>query len=257
MSLNTANPSVMRVENSFKQLAAAAQALNHASDDLGKVIRHLDGALKKLALGITAWVQVSGTSDDTQYWASELGYIKMDGKWCIALREVSGYLQDNTDDSEETWAFSDAPRALRAQAVDKIPDLLEKMLQMTESATKDMNAKTDQAAEITFLVSNLVPAIAAPAPQTWHRPASEAGPAVGATEGKAANGGSALNIRFRGGNAAQPERPAAPTPAPVAAVSPEAPASGGSPNGRLRESEGPPVERPGGAARVLPAERVS
>ena len=241
MSMKIANPSIARVENSFKQLAAAAQALNHASDDLGKVIRHLEGALKKLELEIPVWVQINGTSDETQYWATELGYIKLDGKWCIALREVSGYLQETSDESEDTWAFSNAPRALRAEAVDKIPDLLEKMLQQTEEATQGLKTKTEQAAELTFMVSNLVPSMPVPAPQTWHRPA--AGAATDKNEG--AQGGNAMAARFRGTNALPTERS---VPAPTPNVPPA-----GSP-GRFREVDSAPAER---TAAVLPTERVS
>jgi hypothetical protein len=225
MALKIANPSITRVENSFKQLASAAQALNSASDDLGKVIRHLDASLKKLALGITAWVQVNGTSDETQYWTSELGYAKVDGKWGIALREVTGYLPENVDETEEIWPFGDAPRALRTEAVGKIPDLLDKMLQLTEEATQNLKEKTEQAAEVAFLVSNLVPNTPPPAPQHWNRPATSATTAEAA--GQPGNG----------------------SPAGKHTAS-EAP------NGRFREGEQGSAERHATPARSLPAERV-
>ncbi len=243
MSLKIANPSITRVENSFKQLAAAAQALNNASEDLDKVIRHLDASLKKLALGITAWVQVSGTSDETQYWTSEIGYAKTDGKWGVSLRSIQGYLLDNTDESEEVWNFSDAPRALRAEAVGKIPDLLEKMLQLTEETTKDLKEKTEQAAEITFLVSGLTPTPVVPAPQHWNRPVKGAVAAESSSRNTDQGG--------QGGDAS--------VPAPfreTAAATPAAPAGSTAPNGRFREVETAPAERAAGAGRVLPTERV-
>lgn len=245
-----ANSSNLRVENSFKQLAAAAQALNNASEDLGKVIRHLDAALKKLGLEITVWVQVNGTSDETQYYASEIGYVKIDGKWCVALREVTGYLQDNSDESEEMWSFSEAPRALRAEAVDKIPDLLEKMLQQTQEATKSLVEKTEQAAELTFMVSNLVPKTPAPAPQTWHRPTSGSNSTAAKSE-QGAQGRGPLSARFPELGSPEAQRFTAPsTPTPAAAV----PAA---PNAHFRESEAVPAERSAAAPRVLPTERVS
>jgi hypothetical protein len=174
MPLKTSNHSTERVENSFKHLASAAQALSGASDDLGKVIRHLDSSLKKLGLGITVWVQVSGSSDETQYWSNELGYAKVDGKWGVALREITGFHMDKDDESTEVWAFNDAPRALKTEAVDKIPDLLEKMLQQTEETTKELKAKIEQASELAFVVSGLVPNSPKEAPQSWHRPGLEA-----------------------------------------------------------------------------------
>ena len=242
MSLKINNPSIARVENSFKQLAAASQALNHASEDMGKVIRHLDASLKKLGLGIPAWVQVSGTADDTQFTTSELGYDKVDGKWGIALRETIGYVLDHSDEHEQTWAFNDGPRQLRTDAIDKIPDLLEKMLQQTEETTRTLNEKTEQAAELTFLVSNLVPTPSAPAPQSWPRPNNEKGGQGGEFPAPA---------RFR----EQDNKPASmPSPAPTGGPTVLSPNQ--VPNGRFRETEPVSAERPAGPARTLPAERV-
>ena len=242
MSSNSANTSIARVESSFKKLAAAAQALNSASDDLGKVIRHLDASLKKLALGITAWVQINGTSDDTQYWTSEIGYAKVDGKWGLVLREVTGYLLDNTDESEEVWIFSEAPRTLRTESVTKIPDLLEKLLELTEDTTKDLVEKFEQAAEITLLVSNLVPNTPAATPQYWSRPGIDTGSAEPAKK-QLEQGDGSMGAKSQGKEASG-ER-----------VSPAGAAATGA-NGRFREVDAASAERPATPARVLPAERV-
>src|ERR1700710_2567787 len=130
-----------RVESSFKQLSSAAQTMHSATDDLSKVIRQLDVSMKKLGLGFPAWVQVSGEADEVQYLSHDLGYAKVDGKWGLALREVTGNHLDTDDDAEEIWGFNDAPRALRVDAVGKIPDLLEKLLAQTEETTKKLQAK--------------------------------------------------------------------------------------------------------------------
>lgn len=233
MSLKMQNASVARVENSFKQLASAAQALNTASDDLGKVTRQMDASLKRLALGLTAWVPVSGTSDETQYWTNELGYAKLDGKWGLALREVTGYRLDH-DETEQVWAYNDAPRALRAEAVDKIPDLLEKMLQQTEETTRNLRTKIEQASELTLVVTNLVPTPPAVEPKTWNR--LSAGESAAAGSEQDSLGGAKPAGRFRDGEALPTERAAAPagqaapsaTPAPAAA-------------GRFRETENRPL----------------
>jgi hypothetical protein len=238
---NTApgNKSTERAEHSFKQLATAAQALSSASDDLSKVIRHFDASLKKLALGITVWIEVSGTADDTQYWRNELGYAKIDGKWGIALREVTGFHLDPDDSSVEEWIYNEAPRALRAEAVGKIPDLLEKMLQQTEETTKDLRSKIEEAAELAFVVSNLVPSPSPAPPPQWHRPGAE-GASEGAKSPAEMNGRADKPsiMRFRevegGGNRPAPAAASpAPTPRPL------------------------PPERPLDAPRPLPAERPS
>jgi hypothetical protein len=235
------NKSSERAENSFKQLASAAQALSSASDDLSKVIRHFDASLKKLALGITVWIEVSGTADDTQYWRNELGYAKIDGKWGIALREVTGYHLDPDDSSIEEWIYNEAPRAMRAEAVGKIPDLLEKMLQQTEETTKDLRSKIEEAAELAYVVANLVPSPPPPPPQQWHRPSAEtASEAAKPHADQNGRGGDKPAImRFRevegAGKSSGSSASAAPTPLPRPL----------------------PPERPLEAPRPLPAERPS
>lgn len=251
MSFKAANTSTERVENSFKQLASAAQALSSASDDLGKVIRQLDASLKKLALGITAWVQVSESADEVQYWIAELGYAKIDGKWGISLRELTGYHLDNEPDATEVWAFNEAPRALRTEAVGKIPDLLEKMLHQTEETTRDLKAKTAQASELATVVSGLVGSAPVAPTQQWHRLGTESVAPASAPAVPAATNGTAAKP------ATEAEGQGSPKPAPGRFRDSEAlPTERISPAGRFRETESLPVERTLPAERPLPAERA-
>ena len=155
MAPKSTNASTARVENSFKQLSNAAQTLHTASDDLRKVIRQLDASLKKLGLGFPAWVQISGSSDETTYWNRDLGYARVGGKWGLALRDVTGNHLDHDDDSEEVWAFNDAPRAMRIEAVNKIPDLLERLLQQTEETTKKLQSKIAMAADLASIFADM------------------------------------------------------------------------------------------------------
>ncbi len=155
MAPKSTNGSTARVEGSFKQLSTAAQTLHTASDDLRKVIRQLDASLKKLGLGFPAWVQISGSSDETQYWNRDLGYARVGGKWGLALRDVTGNHIDHDDDSEEVWAFNDAPRAMRIEAVGKIPDLLERLLQQTEETTKKLQSKIAMAADLAAVFADM------------------------------------------------------------------------------------------------------
>jgi hypothetical protein len=148
----TINTPAARVENSFKKLTSAAQMLNSASDDLTKVISPLDAALKKLGLGVAAWVEISGNDDGANFWSRDLGYAKLNGKWGIALRDVSGHHQNPDGDAEEAWLFSEAPRWMRIEAVGKIPDLLEKLLQQVEDTAKKLKTKTVQAQELVSVI---------------------------------------------------------------------------------------------------------
>jgi hypothetical protein len=119
-----------RVFSSFAQLTTVAADLNAVSDDLGKSVADIDAALKKLNIGISVWVKVRGWDGDDDrgdlsYWTEDLGFAKVQGKWGISLRRVDGDYNHPDNDNIEEWLFGDAPRALRLQAIDKLPELIE------------------------------------------------------------------------------------------------------------------------------------
>lgn len=151
----TINTPAARVERAFKKLSAAAETLNSASDDLSRRIAPLDAAFKKLGLGVAAWVTISGSVDGSEWWSRDLGYARVNGKWGIALRDVSGDYQNPNDDSGETWLFNEAPRWLRIDGSAKLPDLLEKLLEQTEDTTKKIRARATQITELADIVTNL------------------------------------------------------------------------------------------------------
>lgn len=149
-------PPAERVQASYKQLAVAANTLNTASDALGEAISVLDAALKRLNLGISAWVQLSGNTDTGDYWWSrDVGYTKIGDKWGIGLRKQSGDYSDPENDSEETWLFNEAPRWMRIEAVGKIPDLLEALIKQAEDTTKKIKDRTAQAIELAAAMSKV------------------------------------------------------------------------------------------------------
>jgi hypothetical protein len=121
-----------KVASSFSVLSSAASDLNAVSDKLGKSVTEIDAALKKLNLGIAVWVKVvEGEStdqfQDSSFWSEDLGYAKINGKWGLSLRRVDGDYRSPDEERVEAWLFSDAPRALRLTAIDKIPELLEEL----------------------------------------------------------------------------------------------------------------------------------
>lgn len=161
----TDNPQIPnKVSVSFQQLKAAATQLNTVSDELGHSISELDAALKRLNLGISAWVTIAGslasTSPDGYFWAQQLGYAKVGSKWGIALRTVQGneFADPDENPSPEEWLFNDAPRALRVKAVQELPELLEEL-------TREARATADKITEKIGQAEELVAAIAAPPPQ--------------------------------------------------------------------------------------------
>jgi len=139
-------PLLERVAGYYSQLSTVAAELNTVSDELGKPISEIDAALKKLNLGITTWVTIRGGEgehqlDDYTFWSRDLGYAKVASKWGISLRTVAGDRQSPYPDEIEEWLFNDAPRSLRLEAIDKIPELLEKLSQDALKTTKDIRAR--------------------------------------------------------------------------------------------------------------------
>lgn len=146
-----------RVQASYSNLASVASDLNSVSDELGKSISEMDGALKKLNLGVTTWVVIragGATEEEPRYFSEEFGYAKVDGKWGISIRSVSGNCERSPDEERvEQWLFNDAPRSLRLSAIAKIPELLEKMAVEADKTAKDVRTKLVEAQEVAAVVT--------------------------------------------------------------------------------------------------------
>lgn len=141
-----------RVSAAYSQLSSVAADLNAVSDALGKSVADIDEGLKKLNLGVEAWVQVSGSDpshEDSTYEINEIGYDKVAGRWGIALRTRSGdaNFPDDTETVEE-WPFNEAARASRLRAIDKIPELLNKLTHEATEITKDLQEKLADAQSV-------------------------------------------------------------------------------------------------------------
>lgn len=152
-----APPPSGRVQTSYKQLTVAATNLNTASDGLREAMSVFDAALKKLNLGISAWVTVSGNDDEVgEWWSREIGYTRIGDKWGIALKTASGNYGCPDRDSVEKWLFDDAPRWMRIEAVGKIPDLLEALLRQAEDTTKKIEDKTEEVFALAVAMSKVI-----------------------------------------------------------------------------------------------------
>src|SRR6478672_10252626 len=135
-----------RISSSYKQLTQAATELNAVSDELGKFVTALDAALRRLNLGIATWLRLESREDGSgNYTKRDLGYAKVGNKWGIALRTMSGNHNDVEDSNVEEWLFNDAPRALRIESVEKLPDLFENLVKEADAATKNIRTKTERA----------------------------------------------------------------------------------------------------------------
>jgi hypothetical protein len=138
-----------RVSASYQQLSSAAAELNALSDGLGKFVQALDSALKKLNLGIASWIRLDGREDGSgNYTKRDLGYAKVGSRWGIALRAMTGNHNAPDGSALEEWLFNDAPRALRIEAIEKLPDLFEHLGKEAEAATRQIKGKTERARQL-------------------------------------------------------------------------------------------------------------
>jgi hypothetical protein len=157
MSIKADSPTA-RVQTSFQQLSAAAFTLNAKSDQVGKVVSRLDSSFQKLNIGVSGWIrfQSSITEDGIQYWFDEVGYDKINGKWGLAIRSISGDKRWDECSTSTEWLFNDAPRALRIDAVDKIPELFEKLTDEVTATTASIDQKLKQLEDFASAVNAIV-----------------------------------------------------------------------------------------------------
>jgi hypothetical protein len=144
-----------RIASAFASLKESSTRLNHVSDEIGHSVRTLDSALHSLNLGIKTWVPCGGwENSDGAFEDRFVGYVKVGNKWGIALSVVSGtrgWEEKNHDEGE--WLFNDAPRALRAEAIDALPELVEALVRAADETANNIKAKTDIARELAKSVS--------------------------------------------------------------------------------------------------------
>ena len=145
-----------RVQASYLELSAVAADLNNVSDELGKSVVEIDAALKKLNLGISVWVGVHHWSDDDglDFYDEEIGYGKVQNKWGISLRTISGNRQWPDQDTVELWSFNDGPRTLRLNSIEKLPELLTTLSKEAVATTLKIKNKLADAQAVALAVSD-------------------------------------------------------------------------------------------------------
>lgn len=130
-----------RVSAAFEKLVVSAAELNAVSDELAEPISAIEAALQKLGLGVPAWTTFKRINGGDQYidydetWS--IGYAKISQRWGLAIRYTVSLEGSGLPDKEEEWPFTDAPRAYRLEAVEKLPELIEKLAETSDkTATK-------------------------------------------------------------------------------------------------------------------------
>lgn len=157
MAIASEVPLKHRIAASFQQLADGAKRLNKASDELTDAIGPLDAAFTALNLGVTAWYEYAKTEDDFGEFTSRyVGYAKVDGKWGLAISEVSGTRDDSPEEyDDKEWLFNDAPRAMRIDAISHIPSLLDVLVNQVNATASDLEAKTAIARDVAETIHSI------------------------------------------------------------------------------------------------------
>lgn len=133
----------------LKQLSAASQHINEATDQFNQQIKTIEEALASYNLGVSGWAPICTVSEKAcgehgeSYDISRqlaIGYEKTNGKWCLMLSSWIVEFEDHTK-----WVLRDAPREFRLLGIDGIPALLEKLIEEANKLAKDVADRINRA----------------------------------------------------------------------------------------------------------------
>lgn len=142
-----------KIESTLKKLASVSQSLNQASDLVTSGIAQVEGALREYKLGVEAWVDIRRWYEEGQYtdggWfrlgrTQKLGYGKKDGKWGL----LTYIFAEESDEPEEFAFLREAPRDVRLAAVDKLPELLDALVEKAVQTAQEATKKAEKAGQI-------------------------------------------------------------------------------------------------------------
>ncbi len=146
-----------RFSSAFQKLLPAAAKLDAASNGLSKPIAEIEAILKRLNLGVACWTVLSepAPDEDGNCEAWNLGYARHDGRWGLLVNFWRGNKRTGQGE-DDYWFFVDAPRFMKAKAVDMLPDLLEGLVALTEKTADKLVRKTVTAQELADTIKPFV-----------------------------------------------------------------------------------------------------
>jgi len=151
-----------RIKKSAQQLPTISSRLNTVTDLLTHRINALDAVLKSFNLGVPVWVAFSSYGNPPFDEHDDVGYAKVNGRWGIAVRAVAP-ADPNRGAKAEYWLFNEAPRDLRVRAVDKIPELIEALIQNADKIGAAISSKYQEVEAMTAALNEVLsPAPAKP-----------------------------------------------------------------------------------------------
>src|SRR6202046_4880903 len=130
------------------ELEATLRLLSSASDSLNESISQVEVALRSYNLGIAVWVEVERDSVDPDRNIEnviQLGYGKLDGKWGLL---TSSYRNDAPDETWDEKFLREASRHRRRAAIDKLPDLISKLVEEADKSAKATTVTAEKTRKI-------------------------------------------------------------------------------------------------------------
>jgi prefoldin subunit 5 len=158
--MTSGDSKIAKLQTDFQALSEIATELNSASDGLTKTVAILDEALKKLNVGLNAWVTFCDRGDDDQpeqYDLEQIGYCKINGTWGLALQHIWGdeSMPRPWQRTEGPWLFNDAPRELRLRSVDTIPKVIAELAKEAFETTRKLQEKTKEVLELANAITQV------------------------------------------------------------------------------------------------------
>jgi len=139
------------VEATLKHIEAVSNTLNQSSDLLSQKIVEIESALNHYKLGIWAWLEEplfyrlesDGNGGDVEV-SYHFGYGKLRDKWGLLVHERL----DHDPEDRAPLFLKDAPRDIRARAVESIPKLLKCIAEKGAELSREIMKKTELAEQI-------------------------------------------------------------------------------------------------------------
>ncbi len=139
------------VEVVLKHIEAVSNTLNQSSDLLSQKIVEIESALNRYKLGIWAWLErplfsqleSNGNGVDIEV-SYHFGYGKIRDKWGLLIHERPDY----DPEALSPLFLKDAPRDIRACAVERIPELLKCIAEKAAELNREIMKKTELAEQI-------------------------------------------------------------------------------------------------------------
>lgn len=145
-----------KTDSSLRKLSRLSQSLNKISDDLSKALNAIEEAINSLNLGVSAWVRLNSEvchdhNGSGYNSVTTIGYDRTRGKWGLLY---ASYLEETGPDPDDPPEFlRDAPRKVRIEAIEKLPELLEKLFESASAMTREAEISISKAQEIVTALS--------------------------------------------------------------------------------------------------------